>query len=138
MCLRSRIHDVDECRPGKDILVVDTLGEMLTFYHLADIVFVGGSLVPHGGHNLIEGAMVEKPVVFGPYMHNFKDMALLFEASRAGVQCGDDGELETVLSDLLDHPDKAVGMGQNGAGLIREHAGATEKTMGIIRGLMDR
>ena len=87
--LRSTITGGEqELQPG-ELLLVDTVGEMLTFYAMADIIFVGGSLVPVGGHNILEAALLSKPVIYGPHMQNFKEIAGLMRKSQGGLSVAD-------------------------------------------------
>ena len=117
--------------PG-EILLVDTLGEMLTFYALADLVFVGGSLVPIGGHNVLEASLMEKPVVFGSYMNNFKEISSLLLNEGAGLVVNDRLELLGAVRQLLGDASRRATMGRAGAGLLERNAGATDKTIAVI------
>lgn len=127
--LRSEIARYGKLlRPG-DILLVDTIGEMLNFYSIADLVFVGGSLVPVGGHNLLEASLLNKPVLFGPFMQNFKEIAGLVLKSQAGMQIDDKQQLHDNVALLLKTPTMCQNMGCRGFDLLSEHAGATEKTL---------
>jgi len=127
--LRSEITRYGKrLRPG-DILLVDTIGEMLNFYSIADLVFVGGSLVPVGGHNLLEASLLNKPVLFGPFMQNFKEIAGLVLKSQAGMQVENKEQLYEKVALLLRTPDMCLIMGCQGFDLLSEHAGATEKTL---------
>ncbi|HVR75544.1 MAG TPA: 3-deoxy-D-manno-octulosonic acid transferase, partial [Planctomycetota bacterium] len=83
------------------ILVVDTLGELERFYALADVVFVGGSLVPRGGHNFFEAARLEKALLFGPHHENFEEEARLLLAEGAAIRVEDAAELQAALGRLL-------------------------------------
>ena len=117
--------------PG-EILLVDTLGEMLTFYALADLVFVGGSLVPIGGHNVLEASLMEKPVVFGSYMNNFKEISSLLLNEGAGLVVNDRLELLEAVRQLLADAARRADMGRAGASLLERNAGATDKTVAVI------
>ena len=75
-----------DAEPRADVVVLDTIGELATIYQLATVVFVGGSLVPTGGHNILEPAVFGRPIVFGPHMENFAEIAAAFVANGAGVQ----------------------------------------------------
>lgn len=126
---RSQISPEQEpMRPG-EVLIVDTLGEMLRFYQLSDLVFVGGSLVPIGGHNLLEASLMKKPALFGPHTHNFKEITKLLLAADGGRMVPDEQTLHGVVARLLEHPDEAARMGEQGFALIRRNSGATEKTL---------
>lgn len=130
--LRSALEERPAPFAPGDILLVDTLGEMLTFYALADLVFVGGSLVPVGGHNVLEASIMEKPVVFGSYMHNFKEISSLLLNEGAGLMVNDRLELLGAMRQLLGDAARRTAMGRAGAGLLERNAGATDKTIAVI------
>ena len=88
-----------DAEPRADVVVLDTLGELAQLYQVATAVFVGGSLVDHGGHNILEPAIFGKPIVFGPYMQNFKEIADTFLANGAAVQVQSERELEEAHAD---------------------------------------
>jgi 3-deoxy-D-manno-octulosonic-acid transferase len=115
-----------------EVMIVDTLGEMLTLYALADLVFVGGSLVNIGGHNVLEAALLKKPVLYGSYMQNFKEIARLVRAAHAGLQVKDSDDLYRQMRILLENPDEARRIGENGYHLLEENRGATQKTLEVI------
>ena len=99
--LRSQLQtDSPALSPGS-VLLVDTLGEMLALYAAADFVFVGGSFVPIGGHNILEASLMKKPVIFGPYMHNFKEIAKLLQEAGGGVMVDDQSSLAALVRRLI-------------------------------------
>jgi 3-deoxy-D-manno-octulosonic-acid transferase len=110
--------------PG-EVLLVDTVGELMRFYAVSDVVFVGGSLVATGGHNILEPASLRVPVLFGPHMSNFREAAEFILACGGGLQVEDGEELTAVLARLLDDPEERCAMGENGAGLLEENSGST-------------
>ena len=115
-------------------MVVDTLGEMLKLYTLADLVFVGGSLVPTGGHNVLEASLVKKPVLFGPYMQNFKEIARLLRQREFVfffTRMGEGGE-GTAADPEADTPATALyEMGQYVSVVFgRRHGGAWSDPLG--------
>jgi 3-deoxy-D-manno-octulosonic-acid transferase len=110
--------------PG-EVLLVDTVGELMQFYAVSDVVFVGGSLVSTGGHNILEPASLRVPVLFGPHMSNFREAAEFILACGGGLQVGDGEELTVVLARLLNDPEERCAMGENGAGLLEENSGST-------------
>ncbi len=114
------------------VVVGDTLGEMLRFYSLADVVFVGGSLVPVGGHNILEASLLAKPVLFGPCMNNFKEIAQLILFAAGGRKVADAGELAAAVTELLQDDALRLRMGRSGHALIERHAGATERTLNSL------
>ena len=127
--LRSSLQEGGELLSPGDVLLVDTLGEVLDFYSVADLVFVGGSLVPIGGHNLLEAALLAKPVIFGPYVHNFKEISAKLIRAGAGVKVANQQELVRQSVIMLNDPARCRAMGQAGSSLIVENAGTTERTM---------
>ncbi|MDK2846824.1 MAG: 3-deoxy-D-manno-octulosonic-acid transferase [Desulfuromonadales bacterium] len=115
-----------------DVLLIDTVGELLKLYAAADVVFVGGSLAPVGGHNVLEASLLKKPVLFGPHMANFREIArLLIEAG--GGKTVSENELSEELLTLLTDAEARADMGLAGYGFLQQHAGATERTVEVIR-----
>jgi 3-deoxy-D-manno-octulosonic-acid transferase len=134
--LRSKLgSQAGEFRPG-EVLVVDTVGELMRFYAISDIAFVGGSFVPTGGHNILEPASMGVPVLFGPHMHNFKESAGLILSCGGALQINDGNDLTANLQLLLDDSEKRQTMGRNGMRVIIENSGATKMQMDVIRKLM--
>jgi len=121
-----------------EVLLVDSIGEMLKFYACADVVFVGGSLVPVGGHNILEASLLKKPVIFGSCMQNFKEIANMLRQRGGGEQVQDVAELGASLRRILDDPEAAVAMGEAGYAILRENAGATGATLAVVRRLLGR
>ncbi len=116
------------------VLIIDTIGELASFYAIADIAYVGGSLVPHGGQNLLEPAFYAKPVFFGPHMENFAELAGEFiEKGAAGVVAG-----EEVLSRAMARAgdEEMRDMGKRAAAVLASLQGATELTCREIDRLM--
>ncbi|MFO7830755.1 MAG: 3-deoxy-D-manno-octulosonic acid transferase [Desulfuromonadaceae bacterium] len=120
-----------------DVLLVDTLGEMVEFYTIADVVFVGGSLVPVGGHNILEASMVNKPVLFGPHMQNFKEIAQYIISAQGFGKVAGEAELEQLLTRLLHNPEAAHAAGLSGSAILQQHAGATAHTLAVARELLE-
>ncbi|MDD5116113.1 MAG: 3-deoxy-D-manno-octulosonic acid transferase [Candidatus Omnitrophica bacterium] len=121
---------------NRPVFILDLMGELLDYYSAADVVFVGGSLVKTGGHNILEPASRKKPVLFGPYMSNFRDIAGLFLEKEAGIMVPDcralAGKVKEILSDAL----RARRMGERAYGLIADNKGATGRNIEIIRQFM--
>jgi 3-deoxy-D-manno-octulosonic-acid transferase len=112
--LRSGAETADPSQPA----IVDTIGELEAVYALADLVYVGGSLVPHGGQNMLEPAAQGRAVVYGPHVHNFRQEAALLENAGASRRVADGAELETALRELLADPEGRARMGAAGLEVV--------------------
>jgi len=130
--LRSTLAEMNrDLQPG-EVLIVDTLGEVLKLYSLSDLVFVGGSLVDIGGHNILEAALLKKPVMYGNHMQNFKEIARLVRAAHAGLQVKNADDLYRQMRILIENPDEALRIGENGHYLLEQNRGATQRTLEVI------
>ena len=118
------------------IFILDTLGELKSLYSLATVVFMGGSLIKRGGHNIIEPATFGKPVVFGHYMFNFQDTARSFLEGGAAVEVRDKEELLGTLDALLGDEKKRTNLGRNAMELLEKSKGATETNISQIKSLI--
>lgn len=116
-----------------DVLLLDTIGELSPAYVHATAVFVGGSLVPRGGHNILEPARWQKPITFGPHMNNFRDVTSLFLAEQAAIQAQDADELASALTRLLSEPMLAADFGRRAGKALQAHVGATSRFAEFIR-----
>ena len=117
----------DPVNPDTEILLGDTLGELMLFYAAADIAFVGGSFVEVGGHNLIEPAILGVGVLTGPHLHNFVDISQLL-LSAGGAQIVSDADtLSAAVIKLLRDPKQRIIMGENGRQAVLANTGALEK-----------
>ncbi len=116
-----------------DILLLDTIGELTAVFEYATLVFMGGTLVPRGGHNVLEPALFSKPVIFGPHMENFRDMARTFLDRRAAIQVADVDALVRHIRTLLDSPAAAAEMGRNAHQLVEKNRGATARFLETVR-----
>jgi 3-deoxy-D-manno-octulosonic-acid transferase len=112
--------------------VCDTIGELERIYALSDIVFVGGSLVPHGGQNMLEPAAQERAVVYGPHVRNFTAEAALLERADAAVRIASREELGATLRALLDDADRRARMGRAGRAAVESQRGATRLTLAAL------
>lgn len=117
------------------VLLVDTIGELAALYALADIAFVGGSLVPRGGHNIIEPAQHGVAIVTGNHTENFRDIVGLFQ-SRDGVRVVSLAELPLVLMHLLDHDVERMALGRRAKETVVSQMGATSRTVEALQALM--
>jgi 3-deoxy-D-manno-octulosonic-acid transferase len=134
-CLRRSALDPASWTDG-EVLLLDTLGELAQIYSLASVVFVGGSLVAAGGHNILEPAVAGKPVLVGPHMENFQEIADTFSAERALVQVASTDELgREVAALLLDEPRRRE-MGERARGLVGRNRGAVSRTTDALAPLL--
>jgi 3-deoxy-D-manno-octulosonic-acid transferase len=127
-----------------DCLVLDSIGELAAVYAHADTVFVGGSLVPRGGHNIIEPALYARPIVVGPHTENFRQIVADFAAAGAVRQLPAEAAngygaalLAIALGDLLAKPDVAREMGERGAAVLEANRGATRRVLERLRLLLE-
>ncbi|MBI5098712.1 MAG: 3-deoxy-D-manno-octulosonic acid transferase [Nitrospirae bacterium] len=118
-----------------NIILLDTIGELSMVFSKATIAFIGGSLVPLGGHNILEPAYWARPIIFGPYMDNFP-MAGEFLLRSAALQVKDADDITKSVKDLLDDHEKTARMGQNAKIIIDENAGAVKKAIELVRGFI--
>ncbi|MFA5276530.1 MAG: 3-deoxy-D-manno-octulosonic acid transferase [Candidatus Omnitrophota bacterium] len=117
----------------KEVFILDTIGELASFYSAADIVFIGGSLVKKGGQNILEPASAGKPVVFGPYMSNFKDIVQIFLRGNAALQVFNQDGLVKAISGLLNNNTQVEGLVNNAREIILRNQGATKRNISLIR-----
>lgn len=122
---------------GIPVVVLDTIGELGRLYSLGDIVFVGGSLVKTGGHNILEPAAHAKPIIVGPYMFNFKDIFALLSNRNACLAVKNQSELTAKVLELCKNKELAQEMSQNCIALMRENRGATQRNTQEIRKLFE-
>ncbi|HET7293349.1 MAG TPA: 3-deoxy-D-manno-octulosonic acid transferase [Vicinamibacteria bacterium] len=134
-CRRRRASDGSAWRNG-EVLLLDTLGELASAYSYATVAFVGGSLVQKGGHNVLEAAAWGKPVVVGPHMENFQEIADQFRAEGALVQVGDEGELMDALSGLLTDGARRRELGEHARALVDRNRGALQRTVDALAALV--
>ncbi|HEY2383866.1 MAG TPA: 3-deoxy-D-manno-octulosonic acid transferase [Terriglobia bacterium] len=118
--------------PAAPILLLDSIGELAALFHYATVVFVGGSLVARGGHNILEPARCGKPVVFGPHMENFRDITRLFLEANAAIQIGESSQLAAALSDVLSNPAKAEDIGGKALAVVERNSGATDRVLQVL------
>lgn len=128
----ARLSEGRGCPPSAQCFVVDAMGELLRYYAAGDVAFVGGTLEPIGGHNLLEPAALGKPVLFGPHTSNVADLAERLQESGAGIRVADADMLEKALRQLFSEPDRRDRMGRAGLELVRSGQGAVGRTLTII------
>ena len=119
------------------IVLGDSMGEMFAYYAAADLAFIGGSLLPYGGQNLIEAGAVGTPVLVGPHMYNFAEATRLAVSSGAAIQILDPAALAAVTQRLFEDSTKLHGMRQQSIAFIESNRGATEKALRLVKQLLD-
>jgi 3-deoxy-D-manno-octulosonic-acid transferase len=122
--------------PRADVVILDTIGELAQVYQLATVAFVGGSLVETGGHNILEPAVFGRPIVFGPHMSNFAEIAREFLAQGAAVQVHSVRELEDVIVELLTDPVRRARLGAAARALVDANRGARDRTLEALGRLL--
>ncbi len=133
---RSQVNLDAQLDENADVLLLDSIGELAGLYLFGDAVFVGGSLVPSGGHNILEPAWFSKPPVFGASMENFRDMANQFLAAKAGVQVASGQQLGKVWVQLIEDNLLRERMGKAARQLSERSRGATDRAIGRITVLL--
>ena len=121
-----------------DVLILNTLGELGRIYGLGRIAFVGGSLVPFGGHNLLEPAGFGCPVLFGPYTHNFVAMSEALEERGAAWRVADGKALIERMTTLLEHRQERERMGALAKRFVQENRGAVGRVLEVVESLLDK
>ncbi len=122
----------------RDVIVLDTVGELAQIYRLGAAVFVGGSLTDNGGHNMLEPALRARPVLFGPHTENFRDSAALLLDAGGALRVQDGAELAQAVGGLLDDPVGARAMGERGRAAVASRQGALRATMELLEQMIAR
>ncbi len=123
---RSADHPIS---PDTQVVLGDSMGEMFAYYAACDLAFIGGSLLPFGGQNLIEACAVGKPVLIGPHTYNFAQASQNAVENGAAVRVQDTTELAQALQNLLSHPDQMAEIGNAGLRFVNTNRGATTHAM---------
>ncbi|MCL7461853.1 lipid IV(A) 3-deoxy-D-manno-octulosonic acid transferase [Pseudomonas sp. NW5] len=131
-CVRRSLNEAPDA--ATQVLLGDTLGELLFLYALADLAFVGGSLVANGGHNLLEPAALGRPVLSGPHWFNFLEIAAQLEAAGALCSVHDADSLAATLQDLLAKPERRAAMGVAALGVLQANQGALARLLALLPG----
>ena len=121
------------CCSDVQALVIDTMGELPLFYAASDIAFVGGSLVPHGGHNLLEAAILGRAVITGPHFFNFHEITSQFLQAQAAVKVLNTEELAQICIHLFQNSQQRAAMGETGLQLIANSQGACTRLVNLIK-----
>ncbi|MDR3720350.1 MAG: hypothetical protein P4L00_02020, partial [Candidatus Acidoferrales bacterium] len=117
------------------VFLLDSIGELATIYSLATVAFVGGSLVPRGGHNILEPALAGVPIVTGNHYENFRDVVNFF-ASRNAVRIVGLAELPLVFMELIENAGERAQLGRNALAALESQRGATDRTIAALLKLM--
>ncbi|HEY0873383.1 MAG TPA: 3-deoxy-D-manno-octulosonic acid transferase [Vicinamibacterales bacterium] len=125
-----------DSEPRHDIVILDTIGELAQLFQVATVVFVGGSLVDAGGHNILEPAVFGKPIIFGPHMENFAEIARAFLDNGAGIEVKHGRELETIFLELLGAPVRRASLGAAARALVEANRGARARSLDGIAQLL--
>ena len=122
----------DQIAPDMQVVLGDSMGEMFAYYAACDLAFIGGSLLPFGGQNLIEACVVGKPVIVGPHTYNFAQASELAVASGAAVRIQNTADLAQTLQHLFSHPEHMTESGHAGQRFVSANLGATERALLLI------
>jgi 3-deoxy-D-manno-octulosonic-acid transferase len=122
----------EACHQNTDVYLTDTMGELKMLYAAADTAFVGGSMVPAGGHNILEAAAVGVPVLFGPYMANFKEIAQGVLQQNAAIQCQDKDDIVSAMTALHADPTYRKQLTEKGKAFVRQNQGAIARICEIL------
>lgn len=133
--LERRSAGPSNIAPDTPILLGDTMGELLLFYATADVAFIGGSLVPLGGQNLLEAAALGVPVVFGPHMFNFHEISRMSLERGAGRQVNSVTELTDAVATYLKDSDARRAAGEAGRQMLADNRGSLAKTLALVKGV---
>jgi len=128
----KRSSMTDDHTPAFQAILLDTMGELSKVYARSEVSFIGGSLVPVGGHNIMEPAYWSRPVLFGPYMNNFP-VASEFVKKGAAIQVNNRGEIVQAVRSLLNNPEEALRMGEKAKTLVVQNTGAAGRAMDLLR-----
>lgn len=127
----------NEAPQDEDIVILDTIGELGKVYSIGDVVFVGGSLVPHGGHNILEPAAHGKAIIVGSHMFNFKDTYALFKNRDACLTVKNGEELAKQVTRLFDEPEHRHRMEEETRAIVRENKGASRKSAILLHQMLE-
>ena len=128
----KRRSDGLRCDENTQVLLGDSMGELLSYYSVCDIAFIGGSLIDTGGQNMLEAAAASKPILFGPSVFNFEQIAQLLLEKDAAIQVDDADDLMKTISSLLLGDPKRQKLGENAKNLLEKHRGAIDRLMKLI------
>ncbi|MDQ9170120.1 lipid IV(A) 3-deoxy-D-manno-octulosonic acid transferase [Oxalobacteraceae bacterium R-40] len=136
MCRRSALNDA-QVPSDVDVILGDTMGEMFAYYAACDLAFIGGSLLPLGGQNLIEACAVGKPVLIGPHTFNFSAATENAIEAGAAMRVADEDAMFVEAARLLKDDERRNAMGANARRYAEQHRGATQKTIALLQRMLD-
>ncbi|MCK4423117.1 MAG: 3-deoxy-D-manno-octulosonic acid transferase [Candidatus Omnitrophica bacterium] len=123
-------------KKAPQVIILDKIGVLREIYSLATIVFMGGSLIKHGGQNMLEPAALAKPVIYGPHIYNFQDITEMFLKARAQIMVYDKKELEHTCSWLLSSPEQARVLGSKAREVVEQNTGAVKNNIEVLKSLL--
>ncbi len=126
------------CTSDIEVFLVDTMGEVPLFYAAANVAFVGGTLVPVGGHNLLEPAALGCPVVIGPHLFNTQEIASMFEKLGASITVNNAGQLGSAVVDLFADTETATDIGNRGRNIVQQNRGSLKRLLTLLEPLIGR
>ena len=133
-----RYSEMETPRSPNGVYILDRIGLLMPLYTLACLVLMGGSLLPYGGHNPLEPAILKRPILFGPYMDNFKDIAALFLSQGAAIMVKDEQGLKNSMTRLLQDKGLRDTLGGCAERVVKDNIGATERNIHLIKKLLQR
>ena len=128
----ARYTRMDAWHDGIEVFILDTLGQLPAFYAASDVAFVGGSLVPIGGHNMLEPACLGVPVVCGRHLHNFNEITALLAGAGVLFRVDDAAQLAAVVLELLDDPNRRFALGERARQVVAENQGTINKIVKVL------
>ena len=138
-CVRRTALTNGAMRTDEPVILLDTIGELVRVYSIGTVIVIGGSLVEGiGGHNPLEPAAAGKPVVFGPQMANFKEIARILTSQQAAFQVPDKAALADTLRALLSSPELCAATGAKALAVIRENSGAVNNIADTVQAVLQQ
>jgi 3-deoxy-D-manno-octulosonic-acid transferase len=128
----KRRSENEPCNDDTEILLGDSMGELMSYYSICDIAFIGGSLTRDGGQNMLEAATISKPVLFGPHVFNFEHISQLLLDNDGAVQVSDADQLMHTIAELLLDEERRVEIGKNAIKIIEDNRGATKQLIELL------
>lgn len=137
-CFSDIVNSTEKYAGSVDIILIDTIGHLRDLYKVATVVFVGGSIASKGGQNPIEPARLGKPVVFGPHMQNFREIADIFLENEAAMRASGVSQLKEIFDKLLIDEDSRLKIAKNATKVVNDNSGALTRTEKELARYMDK